>query len=104
MRSWQDEAGNLVIIDLMAFDRSTGSASFLGWAVNGLYAGAWVQRGTISEVNGGKWAEYAFGGNRELRLLIGKGEFAVVVRISTPGAANMDLLQSIAVDQFQRLP
>ena len=63
-----------------------------------------MQRGVISEVNGGKWGEFAFGANRELRLVMGKGEFAVVIRVSSPERANLDLLTSVAIEQFQRLP
>jgi hypothetical protein len=103
-RAW-DQAGTLVIIDVMAFNKWNGSDAFLNWAINGLYASsAWADRGTISEVNNGTWAELAHDGRRELWLVFGKGEFGVVVRVSAPGTANMSLLRSVAINQFNRLP
>jgi hypothetical protein len=103
-RAWRDGNGNLVLIDLMAFNDANGWDRFRSWAEDGLYAGGWTNRGTISDVNRGRWVELRFDQDRELRLIMGKGEFAVVIRVESPAPANLTLLTSIAIDQFNRLP
>jgi len=44
------------------------------------------------------------GERRELVLVFGKGEFGVVMRVNSPGAANLNLMKSVAIQQFQLLP
>ena len=63
-----------------------------------------ANRGKIIEFDDGPWAEYVLGERRELVLVFGKGEFGVVMRVNSPGSANLSVMKSVAIQQFQLLP
>jgi len=103
-RMWADQASNLVTLDVMAFDRPAGAGAFLTSARDDILGIHSERHDVMTEVNDGWWVEYVVDGDYQLRLLFSKNEFVVHLWISRPGTTNVELLRTVAVDQFQRLP
>jgi hypothetical protein len=101
LHAWQDAQGNVVIIDLMQFDRP--AYDWLAWSAGGLTAGNSAASGHIREVDSGKWAEFVSGNNHQLALVFGRGPFGVVLRVHADNAPNLDLLTSLAIEQYGKL-
>jgi hypothetical protein len=104
MRFWRDSAGNVVLIDLMQFRTANGMYDWLDWSADGLTNGNAAGSGHVREADSGKWVEFVDGDIHELVVVFGRAEFGVVMRVSSAGAANLDLLTSLAVEQYKRLP
>jgi hypothetical protein len=102
--AWTDAQGALVYLQLYQFHFEREAAA---WSVGEQRSFDDITETTagFDEILGGKWITTTGPDGRHAALAVySKGDFSVTISVFAPGAALVDYVKRLAVDQYQRLP